>query len=60
MIHPNRRRLTLTSEIQIRVCIKREIRRHWPYRQEPYFRKEIRELITAYREITSDELLYNL
>lgn len=32
----------------------------WPLRQEDYFRKEIRELITAYREITSDELLYNL
>jgi cytochrome b subunit of formate dehydrogenase len=46
----NKNRLSLVSEIQIRVAMKQKIRNHWQYRKDPYWRKEIREIIVAFRE----------
>jgi hypothetical protein len=43
-------RLSLISEIQIRVAMKQKIRNHWQHRKDLYWRKEIREMIVAYRQ----------
>jgi cytochrome b subunit of formate dehydrogenase len=45
-----KKRMSLVSEIQIRVALKKKIRSHWQYRKDQYWRKEIRELIVALRE----------
>ena len=47
--------MSLISEIQIRVAIKQKIHRFWQHRKDPYWRKEIREMIVAYRQF--DELV---
>jgi hypothetical protein len=43
--------MSLISEIQIRVAMKQRIRNCWRDRKDPYWRKEIRELIVAFREL---------
>ena len=43
--------MSLVSEIQIRVALKQRIRNIWPDRKDPYWRKEIREIIVAFREL---------
>ena len=47
--------MSLVSEIQIRVAMKQKIRNIWNHRKDPYWRKEIREIIVAFREV--DELV---
>jgi hypothetical protein len=45
--------MSLISEIQIRVAMKRQIRQYWQFRKNSYWRKEIREIIAAFREFNN-------